>query len=190
MTKKIAPNLLKKYHRIIDEWFVNGFHGANAYKKHFPTTTKDTTATVNFNRLRHLPEVQEYIDIKHEKAAKIVQTTHEGLLKELQNWLQFDITETIALTADEIKALPIEIKRLIIKYKARLKHFYDKDGNLLNTEETIELHFVSKEKAIDMINKHVGFYEADNNQRTTTINITATNDKHKALIDNILEGEV
>ena len=93
----------------------------------------------------------------------------KGILRELTNWIEADITETITLSADQLKELPIKIRRLITKYKKRLKHFYDKDGNLLNTEETIELHFVSKERAAEMINKHIGFYEADNKQKVSQI---------------------
>ena len=112
----------------------------------------------------------DYIKEKHEAAAKIIDITLVGILKELQNWIQSDITETINLTPEEIKELPIEIRRLITKYNKKLKHFYDKDGNLLNKEESIELHFVSKERAIDMINKHIGFYEVDNQQKAPQIN--------------------
>jgi len=59
----------------------------------------------------------------------------------------------------------------------------------LNTEETIELQFVSKERAIDMINKHLGFYEIDNKQKTNEINIFTSNDKHKTIIEDILQGK-
>jgi len=177
----------EKYKRIIDEWFVNGFHGINAYKK-FYSNVKDETAKVNFSRMYALPEMKGYIQSKHEEAAKIVKATHEGILKELQNWVEADITETINLTAEQIKELPIEIRRLITKYKVISKNYYDKDGNLSQTVSTIELQFVSKEKAIDMINKHLGFYEADNNQKTSDIHIYTSSEKHKDLIESILEG--
>jgi phage terminase small subunit len=89
----------------------------------------------------------------------------------------------------ELKSLPVQFRRLITKYKTRLKHFYDKDGNLLNTEETIELHFVSKERAMDMINKHIGFYEKDNSQKTNEIHIHTGKEEHKTLIETIIQGQ-
>lgn len=187
--RNLTPRTLEKYKRIIDEWFVNKFNGAAAYRAFYPTIKKEETASVNFSRLQALPEVKAYILEKHQEAAKIVQMSHEGILKELQNWVQSDITETISLSAEQIKELPVEVRRLITKYKTRLKHFYDKDGNLLNTEETIELHFVSKERAIDMLNKHLGFYEADNRQKSNEINIFASNEKHATLINSIINGE-
>lgn len=189
MLGKLLPQTRRKYEMVVDEWFVNGFNGASAYRKLYKRVSKDLTASVNFSKIQALPEMKAYILEKHEAAAKIINTTHEGILNELQRWVQSDITETISLNADEIKALPIEIRRLITKYKKRLKHFYDKDGNLLNVEDTVELHFVSKERAIDMINKHLGFYEADNKQKSNEINIYATKEEHLTLITTILNGE-
>jgi phage terminase small subunit len=189
MTRKIAKNTIKKYNRIIDEWFINGFNGAQAYKKFNPNVKKEDTASVNFNKLQKLSEVNAYILAKHKEAEKIIDATHEGILQELKNWVQFDITETICLSAEELKSLPVQFRRLITKYKTRLKHFYDKDGNLLNTEETIELHFVSKERAMDMINKHIGFYEKDNSQKTNEIHIHTGKEEHKTLIETIIQGQ-
>lgn len=187
--RNLTKNTISKYQRIVDEWFVNKFNGAAAYKKFYTNIRKDETATVNFSKIQALPEMKAYILEKHKEAAKIVQATHEGVLNELKNWIEADITETISLTAEQIKELPIELRRLITKYKTRLKHFYDKDGNLLNTEETIELHFVSKERAIDMMNKHIGFYKADNEQKTPEINIHTKNENHLAIVEKILNGE-
>ncbi len=190
MTRTLAKNTVRKYNRIIDEWFINGFNGAQAYKKFNPKVKKDDTASVNFNKLQHLPEVKKYILAKHEEAAAIVETTHAGILQELARWVQADITETISLSDQQIKELPIELRRLITRYKKRLKHFYDKDGKLLNTEETIELHFVSKERAIDMINRHVGFYEKDNSQKASEIHIHTGNEEHKILVENIIQAKI
>lgn len=187
-TKKLTPNALKKYKKIIDEWFNNNFNGKQAYLK-FYKNVKDDTASTNFSKISVMSEVKAYINIKHEEAAKIVNTTHAGILKELTNWVSCDITETMELTPEEVKKLPIQLKRLITKYKSTSRNIYNSKGEVIEEVKTVELHFVSKERAIEMINKHVGFYEVDNNQKATIINITASNDKHKNIIDNILKGE-
>lgn len=184
---KLTPNALKKYELIIDEWFNNGFNGKQAYLK-FYSNVKDDTASTNFSKIQVLPEIQEYLKKKYSEAAKIVNTSHEGILKELVNWVSFDLTETIELTPEEIKLLPIEFKRLINKYKATSRNIYDSKGNIIETIKTIELHFVSKERAIDMINKHIGFYEVDNKQKAAVINITTSNDKHKSIVERLLKG--
>ena len=73
----------------------------------------------------------------------------------------------MCLTADEIKQLPIAIRRLITKYKRTVTQTRAGD-----TIENVELQFVSKETAVDMINKHIGFYEKDNNQRKPEIDVS------------------
>ena len=48
MSRQLGKNTIKKYQRIVDEWFINGFNGAQAYKKYNKTVKKDDTASVNF----------------------------------------------------------------------------------------------------------------------------------------------
>ena len=186
--RKVSKGTLKKYKKIIDEWFVNGFNGTKAYKKYFKSVKEDT-ATTNFSKIKSISEIEVYINKKHEKAKIIISTTHEGILQELINWVSSDITETIELTPDELKGLPIEIKRLITKYKSTSRDIYNNKGDVLETIKTITLQFVSKEKAIDMINKHIGFYEVDNRQKAAQINITTTNDEHKEIVEKIIKAD-
>lgn len=188
MKRNLTTKTIAKYKRIIDEWFNNGFNGKLAYMKFFPRITKDATATVAFSKIQALPELVYYIDVKHQAAAKIVNATHEGILKELQNWVQSDITETLLLTEVQIQQLPIEVKRLIAKYKINERKVYDRAGGVIEETKTIEVQFVSKERAIDMINKHIGFYEVDNKQKATQILISASNEDHKSIIEGIIEG--
>lgn len=187
--KKLTKNALKKYRLIIDEWFNNDFNGKQAYLK-FYKNVKDDTASTNFSKIQQYPEVKEYIKQKYDEAAKVVKTTHEGILQELVNWVSADITETLELTPKEVKELPIQLRRLITKYKTTSRNVYNSKGDIIETIDTVELHFVSKERAIEMINKHVGFYEVDNQQKAAVINITTSNDKHKALVEGIMNGEV
>ena len=168
--RKLTKNTYQKYCLIVDEWFVNGFNGAAAYRKYYPNVKKDSTATTNFSRLQNLPEMKAYIHTKHEEASRKIEMTKEGILQELKNWVEADITETISLSPDEIKKLPVEIRRLITKYIVRESEQYNKEGVMIGKTRTIELQFVSKERAIEMINKHIGFYEADNRQKAPQIN--------------------
>jgi phage terminase small subunit len=161
---------LEKYKLIMDEYFINKFNGAKAYKLFFPNVKQDSTAKSNFSRIKKIPEVQAYIKLKQEEAAKIIEVTQEGILKELKYWIESDITETIGLTPEQLKKLPVQLRRLINKYKHNTKSFYSDKGVLLSVEENIMLSFVSKERAYEMINKHIGFYEADNEQKKESIN--------------------
>jgi phage terminase small subunit len=114
-----------------------------------------------------------------QRASKHLEITHQDLLSQLKTWAESDITETMCLSADEIKELPIEIRRLITKFKRTVV-----TTKLGDTIETIELTFVSKETAIDMINKHIGFYELDNRQRKPEIDVSKLgSDVIKSLLD-------
>lgn len=125
------------------------------------------------------PAVKEYLAKLKSKAAKKLEITHDQVLHQLKTWAESDITETMCLSADEIKELPIEIRRLITKFKRTV--VTTKQGD---TIETIELTFVSKEKAIDMINKHIGFYELDNKQKKPEIDVSKLgSDVIKSLLD-------
>ena len=109
--------------------------------------------------------VQERIKELQQVSIEKLDITHTDVLTQLKNWAYSDITETIELSAKEIKELPLEVRQLITKYKRTTKTF---EGN---TEEIIELHFVSKEKAIEMIAKHIGFFEVDNAQKKAEVTV-------------------
>jgi len=168
--RNITVKTLEKYKLIVDKWFTVDFNGAEAYRFYYPNVKKDATATVNFSRLSKIPEIKEYIKEKREEASKIIEINHKGILQELKNWLELDITDTIGLSKEGIRELPVAVRRLITKHRERTKNIYDKEGNLSSVEVTIELHFVSKEKAMEMINKHLGFYEIDNKQKANIVN--------------------
>lgn len=157
----MTEKTLNKYKLVIDEWFVNGFNGAKAWRKHYPKTKR---ADDSFFKIQRITEVQEYIKIKQDSSQKVLKTSHEALLDELVRWAYSDITETLLLTPEQVKELPIEIRRLITKFKTTTKTYTI--GESVHTEVAIELHFVSKERAMEMIHKHTGFYEKDNKQKS------------------------
>lgn len=185
--KKVSKATLTKYQRIIDVWFTNGFNGAKAYKSIYKRV-KDSTAAVNFSKISKIPEIEKYKRLKQSEALAVVDSTHKGILEELVRWVSSDITETLMLDEESIKRLPLEFKRLIVSYKVNKRETYDREGALLATEKTIECKLVSKERALDMINKHIGFYEVDNKQKAAKIEITASNDKHAKMIEELING--
>lgn len=157
-----------KYKLVIDEWFVNGWNGTQSYLKFYPDAEYNT-ADKGFRDIHEIPRIQDYIKEKKKKAQITLQTSHEKLLEELSNWAYSDITETLMLSPEQVKELPIEIRRLITKFKTTTRTFLNDETPI--TETVVELWFVSKEKAMEMIHKHTGFYEKDNNQKSVTIDL-------------------
>ena len=128
----------------------------NATKAAIHAGYSEHTAMEQGSRLLSYVKVHEKIASLKEKRSEKVEMKAEDVLRELKNWCLYDATEFFVGSMDEIKSLPIEVRRLITGFKQKK----DRDGN-----ETWELTFVSKERAMEMINRHIGFYEKDNKQK-------------------------
>lgn len=151
-----------KWQNVINEWFRNNFNGTKAYLKFHPHVS-DNTAKVNFSKLLTKTNVQEYIGKKHHEAQKRAGIDHADMMNELVNYVYADITQLIALTPAEVKELPDHVKRLITSYK-HVKRTVGK-GKEKQIIEEIQVKFVSKERALDMLAKHIGFYGEHNYQK-------------------------
>ena len=157
MDRKVSEKTLDKYKLVIDQYFINGFNGTKAYQKFYPDASVSTAAD-RFLELGRIGEIEKYISEQYNKAQTSLLLTRKAILLELEQWIYSDITETISLTPKEVKELPVEIRRLINKFKHTKKGFTDTEGNF-HEEEVIELQFVSKERAMEILHKHLGFYE-------------------------------
>lgn len=105
---------------------------------------------------------QRIMELKDKRSEKLEITT-DDVLRKLQKWVDSDLTEFMTLTPTQIKKLDKDLKKLITYFK----HSKTTIEGIEN--ETIELKFVSKEKAQDWINRHIGFYEKDN--KTDDVNV-------------------
>lgn len=124
------------------------------------------TAQEQSSRLLLNVMVQNYIAELKEERSKRVQLTQDEVLRELKAFAYSDITETILLTTEKIKDLPSEVRRLIVSYK-KVNRRYGEDNKW--EEETVELKFVDKIRVFDMLNRHIGFYEVDNQQKSNIV---------------------
>lgn len=159
----MKEDTFEKYCLVVDEWFINGFNGTKAYQSVYSLSDEES-ADASFRKILENTRIETYVKEKKDKAQLILHTSHEKLLEELKNWAYSDITETLMLSPEEVKELPAEIRRLITKFKTTTKSFMV--GDTLTSETVVELWFVSKEKAMEMIHKHTGFYEEHNHQKT------------------------
>jgi phage terminase small subunit len=160
----MKDSTLEKYKLVVDEWFINGFNGTKAYQKYYPNSS-DETAKTKFIELVRIGTVTEYKQEKHDAAKITLGTTHDELLNELRNWAYSDASQFMLLTPQEVKDLPPELTRLITEFEHTKVTFEGK------TTEKLKLKFVSKEKAIDIITKHVAFFTDHNSQKTPVTNI-------------------
>ena len=92
-----------------------------------------------------------------------------------------DYTELMLLTAKQIKELAPEIRRLITGFKRVTRRIPGTDEE----EIQIEVKFIDKQKAMEMIAKHIGFYEKDNEQGKADIVIKNEVDYSKLSIETL-----
>lgn len=210
--RNLTENTLKKYRLVIDEWFINDFNGKQAYLKFYPKV-KPETATTNFSKISVIPEVAQYIQSKFQKAAETGQMTHGDIVKELESFAMLDITEITtytSVTKKGFRMIPDPNHKPKGKEKQKMieeEYFYSQNEFTIRDFEEltpvqrraiksvkhgkfgIEVEFFDKARAFEMLNKHKGFYQVDNEQKSTVINITTTNDEHKKLVEDIMNGE-
>lgn len=126
----------------------------SAIRAGYSEKTANVTSSEYLAKPNIQAKIQELMAIRSEK----VQITSDDVLRRLKYWLESDITEILCLSPEGIKELPKEFRQLITKIKHTKTSF---DG--VETE-MIEATFVSKEKAMDWICRHIGFFEKDNKQ--------------------------
>lgn len=167
----------------IDEYFSNGYNAtraALAVKPDLSNNSAETWARTALKRERvklYLKEKQTIL--RHESNIEDVQ-----VLKELLSFAYSDVTTFIGLTPEELRELPSDIRRCIHSMDTVTKSWLDPKTKQVVKEVTIKLKLVDKLKAIDMISKHINFYEADNRSKSGTIDLSkATNEQLNTVLD-------
>jgi hypothetical protein len=174
----------EQHYLIIDEYFNNGFNGSKAILKHRPGITEATSRSL-FNTISKLTHVKAYIGEKRQQLRAQTNIEPEQVINELITWIYSDATDYISLTPEEIKSLPREAKQCIQSIKHRKKEYYDRQGNAV-VEEVLEVRIIDKTKAVEILNKMLGNYALDNNQKKSTVNIGNLNVQELKVLANIL----
>lgn len=170
---------------IIDEYYVNGFNQYKAVKKFKPDMSNDN-ASAYYSAMVKKPINQKYLSekfavLRAETGIQSVQVT-----RELINLSYSDITDYIDLSSEELKALPPDLRRCIGSIEEKTKSYKDRSGKVVK-EKTYKIRLLDKLKAMDMLNKHIGFYEADNSQKKTSINLTKVDKATLNILLNAIE---
>ena len=167
---KYRESVMQEHRSIIDEYYINGFQGLRAVQSVHPGKSY-TAAAAQWHNIQRLPHNVAYIDKKRKALAKKTEIKNEHVLKELINWFYVDATDFIGLTIDEIKELPHDVRRCIQSFKHVKRSYTSRDGTD-HVQENIEVKLINKDKAADLISKHIGFFEMDNKQKANRINLT------------------
>lgn len=99
----------KKYCLVIDEWFVNGFNGTQAYLKFYPDASTES-ADSSFREMVGISRIKEYKESKTINTSNKLQITLETQLKRLDDV----INDKEERAADKINAIKEQNKLLAL----------------------------------------------------------------------------
>ena len=173
----MAKDLTSKQEAFCKEVVANGGDQSAAYRECYNASKmQDKTiwekATVLMAEGKVSARVSELRKEVAQIAAKKFEITIEDVMALLKSYVYSDVTDFLSLDIKAVQALPIEIRRLVTEFKRKEKTTVTEKG--LVTETTFELKFIDKQKALDMVNRHIGYYEKDNEQQATQLHIIKT----------------
>lgn len=108
----------KKHLSFIDEYFINGFNGTNAYLSVYKGVTSDT-ARANASKLLANANIKAEIDARNLAISQKMQVTREDLIKDL-----IDIKENCktSFPPSSIKAIEVIAKMLGLNEPEKIQH--------------------------------------------------------------------
>jgi len=160
----------ESHRAIISEFYANGFNKRAAVSSINPELSVNS-ANVTANYIFNHPDNQAYIKDKQRELKESTGIESIHVIREVINWIYFDATEFMELSAAEIKQLPSELRRCIQDFTVKTRKYYDKQLKEEVTEEVMQLKFVSKEKGAELMAKHLGIFDLDNKQKANNINV-------------------
>lgn len=185
--KEDAVVLKDEYRMIVDEYFVNGFNGNKAVAKFRPNLAYNY-ASILWTTISKQKETIAYISERRREVSSALAIKEENILVELMNWLRADATDYLGLTPEELKALPSEVKRCIQSISYKEKDFTDNKGNPVK-ERVMTVKIVDKLKALEMINKHINFYDSHNKSKAPFIDISKADADDLYTVMKLVEGQ-
>lgn len=141
--------LTEKQKRFVDEYLID-LNATRAYKVAYPNVKKDTVAATNGGRLLRNAEIKEYIEKRIKERERRTEITQDMVLKELAAIAFIDITEIVNTDGEEV----------YIKPTATLSDMKKKAiSSIKQTKDGIEIKFHDKEKALEMLGRHLGMFK-------------------------------
>jgi phage terminase small subunit len=143
--------LNEKQIRFCQEYIIDLNASAAAIRSGY---SEKTAGIIGFENLRK-PKIAEKIAELIKNRSMEVKIEAEDVLKRLKTVLEADVIDICTMNKDQLKDLPPEVRQMVVGYKETPTEH----GSI------VELKFFDKHKALEMINRHIGFYETDNKQK-------------------------
>jgi phage terminase small subunit len=151
----MAQKLTDKLERFSQEYLLDCNKTQAAIRAGYSPKTAHAAGERAFKNV----EVHRRILAGMAKRSEKTEIKAEDVLKLINDFIHTDITQVLGLSIQEIKDLPEIVRLMVTGTKVKDTEF----------GEEIELKFIDKGRLIDMVNRHTGIYEKDNEQLRPTV---------------------
>lgn len=163
-TEKL-PELIPQYRKFLNRWFSNYYNGTEAaIYAGYP----EDTASQKASHILATDKVKKHVEAHFANLAAQNEQHNHAMTQDLQNLINTDLTDFVKIKAKKDTAGKATgehaaiIDFNLLKKSGRGKFIkeisIDRNGKL-------SLKLENKEAAREMLNKHRGYYEKDNNQK-------------------------
>lgn len=141
----------------------------NATRAAIKAGYSEKTAHSQGSRMLKNVKVKTFVDKKTKERSEKLDITVDRVLEEIASIAFFDIRKLFnGSSLKEVDSLDDNTAKAISSVKSRIEKM---DGE--NFAEVVEIKSNDKLKALDMLSKHIGLYEKDNEQTKGSVTIVA-----------------
>jgi len=137
--------------------YLKDLNATRAYKTAYKNIKSEETAATNGSKLLRNTKVAEEIQKRMDERAKRTEITQDKVLKEIARLAFTDITSIVSVK--KFKTNIGEYSKVVIKDFSELTE--DQRACISGVKETklgIEVSFCSKEKALELLGRHLGMF--------------------------------
>lgn len=132
----------------VDEYLID-LNATRAYKTAYPNIKNDNTAAVNGSKILRNTKVKEEIEKRMKEREKRTEITQDKVIKELANLAFTDRTDIVTITSGRV--IIQDFDDLTPEQRACI-------AGVKETKFGIEVSFYGKEKALEMLGRHLGMF--------------------------------
>lgn len=132
----------------VDEYLID-LNATRAYKTAYPNIKNDVVAATNGGRLLRNAQIKIEIEKRMKEREKRTEITQDKVIKELANLAFTDRTDIVTITSGRV--IIQNFDDLTIEQRACI-------AGVKETKFGIEILFYGKEKALEMLGRHLGMF--------------------------------
>lgn len=156
-----APKMLPKHIKFVEEYLID-WNATRAYMAVYGTKNENGAGAAATRVLRK-NSIKLYLQKRVDERNAELRVDSSYVVKKLQEVVESDYCGTIRyMTQNELDDLPKNVRKLIQAVKIKRNKFTNVQSGMEQEQESYEVKFMSKDKAIELLGKHTGTFMKDN----------------------------